>query len=487
VVASRLFHPKLLGENAWFSLAKSGRAEPGNYESRLPGMSTITPTAVDTGALGRLQRYPFAVLCYVDATGYPSGVATGFTVDEDRGTVQLEVAPGMAIDAMGKEVNLIASHIRPRPGKGYDQRRYVEVWGRLAERDGVLELTPEKAWWWDEQETPFFEYSERSNPQAQKYMAALSEERGTVVKPRLSFGWLFLRTTRLPFLTATIIPILLGIAIAGEHGDFNVWLALLTLVGGACVHLGLNVANDVFDTLSGADPANVNPTPYSGGSRVIQYGLVSLKTMVALMAGFYAVAIGIGLYLALTTATLELLVIGLAGVLISLAYTAPPLKLVYRGVGEIAVAIGFGPLMVLGAYVAQTEQLSWEPFVASVPVAILIALILYINEIPDRTGDAAAGKRTLPVRFSANVITTGYIVAALFAFAVILVTGVIDYLPWPTLIALLALPLAFRVYRGVRIYYDSPYQLMAPMATNIQLHALTGLLLFAGYLLALGL
>ena len=92
-----------------------------------------------------------------------------------------------------------------------------------------------------------------------------------------------------------------------------------------------------------------------------------------------------------------LLVIGVVGFIVSLGYTAPPLKFVYRGLGEIAVAIGFGPLMLLGAYVVQTGgALAWEPFVASIPVALLVALILYVNEIPDRRGDARAGKRTLP-------------------------------------------------------------------------------------------
>ena len=87
----------------------------------------------------------------------------------------------------------------------------------------------------------------------------------------------------------------------------------------------------------------------------------------------------------------------------SLGYTAPPLKFVYRGLGEVAVAIGFGPLMLLGAYVVQTGgALAWEPFVASIPIALLVALILYVNEIPDRRGDAQAGKRTLPVRLLAG-------------------------------------------------------------------------------------
>ena len=92
----------------------------------------------------------------------------------------------------------------------------------------------------------------------------------------------------------------------------------------------------------------------------------------------------------------------------------------YRGLGEIAVAIGFGPLMLLGAYVVQTGGVvTREPVVASLPIALLVALILYVNEIPDRRGDARAGKRTLPVRFSRDAVITGYRVAAAAAYVIV--------------------------------------------------------------------
>ena len=177
--------------------------------------------------------------------------------------------------------------------------------------------------------------------------------------------------------------------------------------------------------MSGADDANVTPTQFSGGSRVIQYGLVSLRQMATLSTVFYVLAGVIGLILLATHGSTALLVIGVVGFIVSLGYTAPPLKFVYRGLGEIAVALGFGPLMLLGAYVVQTGgALAWEPFVASIPVALLVALILYVNEIPDRRGDARAGKRTLPVRFSETTVITGYNVAVAAAY-VVLVAGVV--------------------------------------------------------------
>ena len=139
--------------------------------------------------------------------------------------------------------------------------------------------------------------------------------------------------------------------------------------------------------------------------------------MATLSTVFYVLAGVIGLVLLATHGSTALLVIGSSGFVVSLGYTAPPLKFVYRGLGEIAVALGFGPLMLLGAYVVQTGgALAWEPFVASIPVALLVALILYVNEIPDRRGDARAGKRTLPVRFSQATVIGGYNFAAAAAF-----------------------------------------------------------------------
>lgn len=435
-------------------------------------------------ALRKLAAYPHIVVSWVDDDGYPVQTPAMFEADASGGVAR--IAPtGMALPR-DREVNVIASHIRPQPGTGYDERRYVTLWGRIdAAANGGAVFTPDRAWGWDEAEVPFFEYSERNNAQARRYLAQVSEEQGRVVKPRLSRTWTVLLSTRLPFLTATIVPILLGTAVAAYDGSFSLWLAILTLIGGAAIHIGLNVANDVFDAMSGADDANVNPTQYSGGSRVIQRGLVSLRQMSLVSIGAYVAGIGVGLYLVITQASLELLAIGIAGVFLSVFYTAPPFRLVHRGLGEITTAIGFGPLMVLGAYVVQTGELAWAPFVASIPVAILIALILYVNEIPDRSSDALAGKRTLPVRWSPDAVTTVFLVSVLTAFGSVVLGVAAGVLPWPTLLALLVLPMALSVHRGIRADYGNPYALMATMGKNVQVHLFTGLLLFAGYIIAI--
>jgi 1,4-dihydroxy-2-naphthoate octaprenyltransferase len=280
--------------------------------------------------------------------------------------------------------------------------------------------------------------------------------------------------------------VLLGIAIAASHGAFDLMSAALTVIGASFVQLGLNVANDVFDTVQGADEANVTPTKFSGGSRVIQYGLVTLRQMASIATGFYVAAALVGLVLLATRGSVALLVIGVVGFIVSLGYTAPPLKFVYRGLGEVAVALGFGPLMLLGAYVVQTRgALAWEPFVASIPIALLVALILYVNEIPDRRGDAHAGKRTLPVRFSRSAVVTGYNVAVAAAYVVVAAGVVTGVLPIPALLMLLTIPLARQVSAGLTPNYDNPYGLMAFMGVNVRLHLAAGALLLIAYLIVI--
>ena len=433
--------------------------------------------------LSRLGAFSHAILSFVGDDGYPVAVATGFRVADDV----IAVEP-VSLDepSLGgeNEIHLVFSHIRPQPGVGYDERNYVEFTGRLNTAGPAWTFIPASARGWSESDIPFMELCERALPQARRYLASLSDERGVEVKPKMSIGLRFFLATRLPFLTATLVPVALGIAAAATQHRFNLGLAALTLLGAVAVHLGLNVANDVFDATSGADDYNVNPTLFSGGSRVIQYGLVSLRQMIAISAVAYAVAIAIGLYLA-SVAGWGLLWLGLAGVLISFFYTAPPLRLVHRGLGEPATALGFGPIMVLGAYYVQTGHYALQPLVLSIPVALLVMLILYANEIPDRVADARAGKRTLVVRLSRKVVLQGYGVAAALAYLALVVGVVAGLLPWPTLAALLTIPLAVKTLRGLEQNYDDPYVLMGSLQNNVVLHFSTGILLVAGTLLSL--
>src|SRR5439155_22686980 len=197
----------------------AGRQHGARAAAELGARASGRLMQVDEALLKRLSVYPFLVATWVDDAGYPISVATTFQTDGEAPTLLLN-APGLPIPT-DREVSVIASHIRPQPGVGYDERRYLCVWGRAsAPQDGVVTFSGEHAWGWDEAEVPFFEYSERSVPQSRRYLEQLSAERGRPIKPRLALPWLILRTTRLPFLTATFVPVLLGLAIAARHGPF---------------------------------------------------------------------------------------------------------------------------------------------------------------------------------------------------------------------------------------------------------------------------
>ena len=219
-------------------------------------------------AVTRAEGFDHAIVSFVGGDGYPTSVAGDFTCEPHAATITVGPIDPASLPADGTEVCLTVSHIRPQPGIGYDERRYVNLWGPAHVDGRILSVTVTQASGWDEADVPFFEYAERSVPVAHDYFADVGG------RPQLSRGWKFFLATRLPFLTATIVPIALGGAVAGYDGKFALGWWLLALVAGCLVHLGLNIANDLFDDASGADAANTTPTPFSGGSRVMQYGLV---------------------------------------------------------------------------------------------------------------------------------------------------------------------------------------------------------------------
>src|SRR3989338_2088894 len=209
---------------------------------------------------------------------------------------------------------------------------------------------------------------------------------------------IWIKAFRVPFFTATIVPIALGSVAAWCDTSRFLWLRFwLALFGGVLMHAGTNLANDYFDHISGCDEANPNPTPFSGGSRDIQEGLIPAKGVLKAFIICFVLGGAIGLYLNNICGRNIILILGIIGVFLGIFYTAKPFRIGYGSFGELAVGIGFGPLMVMGAYYVQAKTLPMSAFLISIPIGILIALVLYINEFPDYEGDKAVGKRTLVV------------------------------------------------------------------------------------------
>jgi 1,4-dihydroxy-2-naphthoate octaprenyltransferase len=207
-----------------------------------------------------------------------------------------------------------------------------------------------------------------------------------------------MRALRAPFLTASGLPVLLGaFAAYSETGRWSAIRFLLTLAGVLCVHLGVNLANDYFDEVTGCDRANQDPTPFSGGSRVIQEGLIPSRTILAVSILFLAAGLVQGLILNSMIPGNLVLLLGLAGITLGILYTAVPVKLSYRGVGELTVFAAFGPLEVAGSYLCQAGRIDPRVFAVSIPAGLLVLAILLVNEVLDIAGDRRAGKRTLVV------------------------------------------------------------------------------------------
>jgi 1,4-dihydroxy-2-naphthoate octaprenyltransferase len=289
---------------------------------------------------------------------------------------------------------------------------------------------------------------------------------------------------RLPFLTASITPVLLGTAMAwGMHGVFLWDIFILTLVVGVCLHLGANISNDYFDHINTADDINVEYVrPFTGGSRMIQLGWLSPREVLAGSFVAFGIAVGIGLYLAFARDML-LLVFGIVGAASGFFYTAPPFRFVSRGYGEVFIGLNFGVLMVLGSYYVQVLTLAWEPVIAALPLAILITAVLYINEFPDASADEAAGKLTIVVRLGKKRAATGYGILMAFVYITLAFGILVNLVSLYALVALTTLPLAVFATRHAMEHHSNTPVLVPANAATVVNHLLTGLYLTVAYLM----
>lgn len=222
------------------------------------------------------------------------------------------------------------------------------------------------------------------------------------------------RAVRPKSFTATTTPVAIGIGAAALDGRFALGWALLTLLGAILLQAGTNLLNDYFDHRSGVDSsASLSP------SGVIQQGLLSPRAVLIGGALCFGLAALLGIALALHGGP-AIWALGLLGVAIGVLYTAGPLPLAYVGLGEIAVFLAMGVGIVLGAYVVQTQRLSWAPALAGVPIGLLVAAILHANNLRDIPTDRAQGKRTLAARFGRRFARREYALLVYGAYALLL-------------------------------------------------------------------
>src|SRR5438552_18762497 len=198
------------------------------------------------------------------------------------------------------------------------------------------------------------------------------------------FIGLWPKAMRVPFLQATFVPVILGGVVAWEiEGKFSWTTFLLTLLGASLIQIASNMFNDYFAFKSGNDLQVRHQNPFAGGGRILTADLVKPSTHILVATTCLVLGSLIGLYFIFALSLPYLFLLGLIGVISTYAYVEPPFRLAYRGVGELIVGLNFGPVMTLGAYYVQAHSFAIEPLLASIPVGLLIAAVLWINEFPD--------------------------------------------------------------------------------------------------------
>jgi len=240
-------------------------------------------------------------------------------------------------------------------------------------------------------------------------------------------------------LVAGLVAALLAV---GQPGLDWRWL-VLAIVGITLAHLANNLMNDLYDTRAGSDSAGYPRALYA--PHPILSGLVTRRALVLAVLGVNAADLVILVVLALARGW-PVVAFALAGFLLSVAYTAPPLRLKKRGLGEPDVLVVWGPLMVCGTYYSAVGHVGWPVLLASLPYGLLCVSVLMGKHTDKIPYDEPLGIRTVPVLLGqrrARGATLGLMVGFYLLVGVSVLVGA---MPWPALLVVLALPRLVKVW-----------------------------------------
>jgi 1,4-dihydroxy-2-naphthoate octaprenyltransferase len=279
-------------------------------------------------------------------------------------------------------------------------------------------------------------------------------------------------------LTATYAPLGLAAVIALQQGVFDLIPFVLSLIGALFLQIAANFINEYFDFKRGADEFKQAGQGMTIKNQILTPNDVLIGAIVSVLAGSL-----IGLLLLVHSGPL-LLWIGLGGVLVVITYTAGPFPLAYNGLGEVAVGIFMGPLMVLGAYYVMARQFNMVPVVAAIPISFMVAAILHANNIRDMDADRAVNKRTLAVIFGLRFARAEYLFLVGGTYVALVILMIAGVIPWTALLALITLPEAYRLIQIIYTKTDTAL-LHQAQGRTAKLHGRIGLLIVLGWLIDL--
>jgi 1,4-dihydroxy-2-naphthoate polyprenyltransferase len=288
---------------------------------------------------------------------------------------------------------------------------------------------------------------------------------------------IWLMAARVRTLPAAVAPVLVGTALAGYLHVFHPLRFLAALIGAMFIQIGTNLSNDYSDARRGADTED-----RLGPVRVTAGGLVPPRQVLIATYLTFGIAVLAGVYL-IAVAGWQLLLVGAASILAGVLYTGGPRPYGYEGLGELFVFLFFGIVAVAGSFFVQVKHLNWEAFALAVPVGLIAAGLLVVNNVRDIDTDRRAGKRTLAVRLGRSRTRGLFAVIVYLAYLLTPVSWIFGplkpwlFLPW------LTLPVAARIVRIVRNRTDGA-SLNAALAQTGLLQLTFCTLLAAGLLLS---
>jgi len=288
----------------------------------------------------------------------------------------------------------------------------------------------------------------------------------------------YLKALRAPFLVGSLIPVIIGSALAFSEKNFSISFFLITALGVAALHLGANLLNDYCDA-RGSDSINVRLTPFSGGSRVIQNREIAPWTILLMSSFFFALGLAVGIWLVYMGRPF-VIAIGLFGFVAGWAYSAPPLQLMSRGWGEVLIFFAFGPFITLGTYYVMSGSLSWQAFALGFPQGFFIVGVIWINQFPDYQADREAGKKNLVVKWGPDICRYLYCVIMLLAFVVVIFLISIVGFSYLIMLSFVALPLAAKAMKILWKEYLSHKEVIPAQALTIQTLIVHGMFLSIG-------
>ena len=295
------------------------------------------------------------------------------------------------------------------------------------------------------------------------------------MKEELSKFQSWLLASRPKTLLASVVPVMVGTALAINVGKFNPLVTLVALICSLLIQIGTNFTNDLYDYHKGADTAQ-----RKGPVRVLSAGLISVKEMKTGIVLTFLLAFILGLYLVYVGGII-ILIIGVLSIFAGIAYTAGPYPLAYKGLGDIFVFMFFGLIGTMGTFYLQTNQLSMPAFLSSIPVGSLITNILVVNNFRDIEEDRAAGKNTLAVKLGKTFTQYQFIFLIVVSFIVPLLLFLFYGFEFWIFLPYLTLPVVFKTI--AMLFTLDGAQLNETLELTAKLSAIYGILFSAGLML----